>query len=228
MKKLFILFLLPAYVGFGQTPASPSSGCSECSDDFVITSISQLKDVKKTDAFYTHVQSLAERYGVNVAPCNKTTFGGSQVLTNAALAQMLSSTLQQISELKEAVMWDKNETDKQKIIAKIKLNGFDLYKHKYTSIGEVMDVKATDCYYRFVKILLEDHKIDITNKAGLLDARKPANGKNSGMLLKQVFGIPPGDESKFASLTITKGEFAILLNEALDQYNTMMAAAIAQ
>jgi len=125
-------------------------------------------------------------------------------------------------------MWDINETDIQKIKAKIKLNGFDLYMHKYTSIGEVKDVIATDCYYRFVKILLEDHKIDITNMAGLLDARKPANGKNSGMLLKQVFGIPPGDVSKFANLTITKGEFAILLNEALDQYNTMMTAAIAQ
>jgi hypothetical protein len=228
MKNLFILFLLPAYVGFGQTPASPSSGCSECSDGFVITSISQLKDVKETDAFYMHVQSLAERYGINVAPCNKTTFGGRQVLTNAALAQMLSSSLQQISELKEAAMWDKNEADKQKIKAKIKLNGFDLYKHKYTSIGEVKDVKATDCYYRFVKVLLEEYKIDITHKTGLLDARKPANGKNSGVLLKQVFGIPPGEVSKFANLTITKGEFAILLNEALDRYNEMMAAAIAQ
>jgi hypothetical protein len=79
-----------------------------------------------------------------------------------------------------------------------------------------------------LKILLEDHKIDITHKTGLLDASKPANGKNSGLLLKQVFGIPDSDISKFANLTITKGEFAILLNEALDRYNEMIAAATAQ
>jgi len=225
MKKLIlILFVLPAFTGFGQSPVATSSICNECSD-YVFTSISVLKDVQVTDAYYLQLQSLLERYSINVAPCNVTTFGGSQTLTNGALAQILSSGLQNISELKKAVLSEKNDADKIKIEAKIKLNGFDLFKHQYNSINKVKDVKASDCYYGAVQILLEEYKIDITDKTGLLQAAKPANGKNMGILIKQVLGLTKIDVSKYAKPTITKSEFVILLSDALDEYNEMIAAA---
>ncbi len=225
MKKLFlILFLSTVFAGFGQSPIAQPPVCNECSD-YEFTSISQLTDVKETDACYIHLQSLVERYGIKVAACNETTFAGSQVLTNGALAQMLSSGLQTISELKKVVVSNKSEADKKKIEAKIKLNGFDLFKHHYTSVDKIKDVKASDCYYQAVQILLEEYKINITDKTGLLHTGKPANGKNAGMLLKQVFGLTNINVQKFANLTITKSEFTILFNEALDEYNEMIASA---
>lgn len=225
MKKLIlILFVLPAITGFGQSPVASSPSCNECSD-YVFTSISVLKDVKVTDACYLPLQSLVERYAINVAPCNVTTFGGSQTLTNGALAQILRSSLQITSELKKIVVSEKNNADKIKIEAKIKLNGFDIFKHQYTSIDKVKDVKASDCYYPDVKILLEQFKIDITDKTGLLQAGNPANAKHIGILLKQVFGLTTLDVAKFTNPTITKSEFAILLSYALDEYNEMLAAA---
>ena len=45
------------------------------------------------------------------------------------------------------------------------------------------------------------------------------------MLLKQVFGLTNINVQKFANLTITKSEFTILFNEALDEYNEMIASA---
>jgi hypothetical protein len=225
MKKLFlILFLSPVLIGFGQSPIVSSAGCIECSD-YEFTSISQLKDVKETDACYIHLQSLVERYGIKVAACNETTFGGSQILTNGALAKMLSSGLQTISELKKAFVSEKSEVDKKKIEAKIKLNGFDLFKHQYSSVDKIKDLKASDCYYQAVQILLTEFKIDITDKTGLLQAGKPANGKNAGLLLKEVFGLTDFDVSKYATASITRAEFSILLNMALDEYNEMIAAA---
>jgi hypothetical protein len=225
MKKLFlILFLSPVVTGFGQSPIAPSASCDQCLD-YEFTSISQLTDVKETDDCYIHLQSLVERYGVKVAACNKTSFGGSQILTNAGLAKMLSSGLQIISELKKFAVNKKSEADKKKIEAKIKLKGFDLFKHQYTSVDKIKDLKASDCYYQAVQILLEEFKIDITDKAGLLQAGKPANGKNAGLLLKEVFGLTDLDVSKYATGTITKAEFSILLNMALDQYNEMIGAA---
>lgn len=225
MKKLFLILLLsPVLTGFGQSPVAPSAVCNECSD-YEFTSISQLTDVKETDACYIHLQSLVERYGVKVAACNETRFGGSQMLTNGALAKMLSSGLQIISELKKASVSEKSEADKKKIEAKIKLNAFDLFKHHYTSVDKIKDLKASDCYYNAVQILLEEFKIDITDKTGILKAGKPANGKNAGLLLKEIFGLTDLDVSKYATATITKAEFSILLNMALDQYNEMIAAA---
>lgn len=229
MKRLlFFLFLFSASTAFAQSPVAASPVCQECAYGFSLTSISQLTDVKETDAFYIHLQSLVEHYGINIAACNEITFAGSQVLTNAALAQMLSSALQTISELKKVIISEKNETDQKKIEAKTKLNGFDLYKHQYKSVDEVKDVKAMDCYYQAVQVLLEDYKIDITNKTGLLQAGKPANGKNAGLLLKEVFGLTNLDVSKYTTPAITKAEFCILLNMALDEYNEMLAAATFQ
>lgn len=228
MKKLFlILFLSPVFAGFGQSPVAPSAVCNECTD-YEFTSISQLTDVKETDDCFVHLQSLVERYGIKVAACSKTTFGGSQILTNGALAKMLSSGLQIISELKKFAVSKKSEADQKKIEAKIKLNGFDLFKHQYKSVDKIKDVKGSNCYYQAVQILLVEFKIDITNKAGLLQAVKPANGKNAGLLLKQVFGLTNLEVSKYATATITKAEFSILLNMALDEYNEMIAAATYQ
>lgn len=225
MKKLFLILLLsPVLTGFGQSANTPSAGCNECLDH-LFTSISQLTDVKETDDCFVHLQSLVERYGITVAACNKTTFGGSQILSNGALAKMLSSGLEKINELKMFAVSGKSEADKKKIEAKIKLSGFGLFKHQYTTVGKIKDLKASDCYYQAVKILLEDFKIDITNKAGLLQAGKPANGKNVGLLLKEVLGLTDLDVSKYATATITKAEFSILLNMALDQYNEMLGAA---
>jgi hypothetical protein len=224
MKKLFIILsLVVSSVGFAQTK-SAASKCELCTD-YNFTSITQLEDVKETDAFYVHLQSLVERYSINIAPCNKTTFGTSEILTNAALLQMLSTSLQRISELKEVVIKDKTDAEKTKILEKIKFHPFDFFNHKYTTLSQVKDVKALDCYYQAAQILLEDYKIDITNKAGLLQADKPANGKNVGTLLKQVFGLSYFDVSKYSKNIITKGEFATMLNEALDQYNEMLSSA---
>jgi hypothetical protein len=225
MKKLFVfLSLVISVVGFAQSGKPATSNCEVCVD-YSFTSISQLEDVKETDAFYIHLQSLVERYGVNVAACNKTTFGGSKILTNAALVQMLSSSLLRIDELKEIVIKDKTEADKTKILAKIKFHSFDFYKHNYSSVKQVKDVSVMDCFYSDVEALLEKYEIDVTNKAGLLQASKPADGKNLGILLIKVFGLKNFDIKKYNKANITKAEFATMLNEALDEYNEMIAAA---
>jgi hypothetical protein len=224
MKKLFIILsLVVSSVGFAQTK-SPDSKCELC-NFYEFTSISQLEDVKETDAFYIHLQSLVERYSINVSACSKNTFGGSQILTNAAFAQMLSTALQRLDDLKAVVIDGKTEASKAKILEKIKFHSFDFFNHKYTTLSQVKDVKASDCYYQAAQILLEDYKIDITNKAGLMQADKPANGKNVGTLLKQVFGLTNLDVSKYSKDVITKGQFAMMLNETLDHFNEIMSSA---
>jgi hypothetical protein len=65
-----------------------------------------------------HLQSLVERYSINVAACNKNTFGGNQILTNAALVQMLSTALQRLDDLKAVVIDGKTEASKAKILEK--------------------------------------------------------------------------------------------------------------
>lgn len=62
----------------------------------------------------------------------------------------------------------------------------------------------------------------------MLQSGKPANGKNAGLLLKQVLGLTNPDVMKYAKTDITKAEFSILLNVAMDEYNEILAAATYQ
>ncbi len=57
MKKIFLFaFLLTDFVSFAQSPVNKKSACNICtSQNF--TSISQLRDVKPTDLFFTDLQS---------------------------------------------------------------------------------------------------------------------------------------------------------------------------
>jgi hypothetical protein len=226
MKKIFLFaFLLSAFVGFAQSPVTKTSACNVCtSQDF--TSISQLRDVKPTDLFFTDLQSLVERYGINVAACNATTFGGEQILTNAMAVQMINTSLQLLNELKQASVDGLEPTKKANALAKLKYTSFDLYKHKYKTVSKIKDLKASDCYYKDVQSLIENFSVDVTNKKGLLQANLPANGKNLALLLKQVLTLKTWDITSYNKEKISKGEFSTILNTALDKYNELIAITL--
>ncbi len=226
MKKIFLFaFLVSAFVGFAQSPVNKTSACNVCtSQDF--TSISQLRDVKPTDLFFTDLQSLVERYGINVAACNATTFGGEQTLTNAMAVQMINNSLQRLAELKTFSVQAMETTKRDNALLKLNYKSFDLYKHKYKTVSKIKDLKASDCYYKDVQSLIEEFSVDVTNKKGLLQANLPANGKNLALLLKQVLTLKTWDITSYNKEKISKGEFATILNSALDEYNELIATTL--
>jgi hypothetical protein len=221
-KIFFIFFNLVSLIGLAQTAKRSATSCKTCTNAF-LTSVTQLKDIKESDACYIFLQSAVERYGMEVAPCNDSTFGGTQTLTTAMAVQMMASSLTNMDQLVKAFLEHVPKEKRGATEEKLKIRGFDMFNHGFKTVSRIKDLKAADCFYKQVQLLLEKFGIDLTNKQGLLAAVKPANGINMAAMLKIVYGLPDLDVSRYAKPIITKSDFVIMLDMVMDEYNEMVA-----
>jgi hypothetical protein len=225
MKKIVIVFLLASsYPGFTQVPKINTSICQPCAV-LLATSISQVADVKKTDTYYIALSSLIEKYGIDLAPCDNKNLGGSLTLTTAMVIPMLNSALDRMNEIINEALAPIKDDKRAEIYSSLMPHQFDMYKHFFTSASQIVDLKEIDCYYIHAQSLIEQYSIDITNKEGLLEVDKPANGKTMAILLKDAFGIKNFNTEKYNSAVITKGTFIIMLHAALEEYDKKITAA---
>jgi hypothetical protein len=225
MKKIVIGFLLAgSYSGFAQVPKNSTPICRPCAVLFA-TNISQVEDVKKTDPYYTALAGLIEKYGIDLSPCDNKNLGGSLTLTTAMVIPMLNTALDRMTEVINEAAVPQKDDKREELYNKLMPHQFDVYKHLFTSASQLADLKETDCYYIHAQSLIERYGIDVTNKEGLLEVDKPANGKTMAMLLKNVFNIENFNTEKYSSTVITKGTFIIMLYAALEDYNKRITAA---
>lgn len=225
MKKIVTGFLLAAACsGFAQVPKNNTPICQPCAVLFA-TNINQVADVKKTDTYYTALAGLIEKYGIDLAPCDNKNLGGSLTLTTAMVIPMLNTALDRMTEVMNEAAVPLKDDKREELYSKLMPQQFDIYSHFFTSASQIVDLKETDCYYMHAQSLIERYGIDITNKEGLLEVDKPANGKTMAMLLKTVFGIENFNTEKYSSNVITKGTFLIMLYAALEDYNKKITTA---
>lgn len=64
----------------------------------IITSVSQLTDVKPTDWYFNDLQSLIERFGIDVG-YEDYTFKGSQSMTRAEVVSFLNRALERVEQM---------------------------------------------------------------------------------------------------------------------------------
>ena len=64
----------------------------------IITSVSQLTDVKPTDWYFNDLQSLIERFGIAVG-YEDYTFKGSQSMTRAEVVSFLNRALERVEQM---------------------------------------------------------------------------------------------------------------------------------
>jgi hypothetical protein len=225
MKTIVIVFLLTgSYAGFAQVSKKSTPICRPCAVLFA-TNISQVEDVKKTDTYYTALAGLIEKYGIDLAPCDNKNLGGSLTLTTAMVIPMLNTALDRMIEVINEAAVPLKDDKREELYNKLMPHNFDMYKHLFTSASQIVDLKETDCYYFHAQSLIERYGIDLSNKEGLLEVDKPANGKNMAVLLKDVLGLENFKTEKYTSAVITKGTFIIMLHAALEEYNKRITAA---
>ena len=64
----------------------------------IITSVRQLTDVKPTDWYFNDLQSLIERFGIDVG-YEDYTFKGSQSMTRAEVVSFLNRALERVEQM---------------------------------------------------------------------------------------------------------------------------------
>ena len=160
-----------------------------------ITSVSQLKDVPRSEPYFQDIQSLVERYGI----IQQATYRPSSAISKAEFATLLNTTLDKFSEVVASIDGAKNP---------LKFPG-----SSKKTVSQYTDVKPTDTYYPALKSLTERYGIAFGSKDGKFNAQETVTQQQAAGLFGMIFGIktlPSSDKP------LTRGEMAMFLNASLN------------
>lgn len=178
-----------------------------------VTSISQIKDVKTTDKHFMALQSLVERYGV----FSDETFRGNDPLTREEFVVLLNKSLDMLVEL--AGSTDEN------ISAYELINNFSANQTNITSISQIKDIKASYSQYIHLQSLTERYGIDICDVDKNFRPTKTVTEKEFYTWIAKIFN-GSANSSPSATKAITRSEWVIVMEAALDSVNERIAKIV--
>jgi S-layer homology domain len=178
-----------------------------------ITSISQIKDVQPTDKHFMALQSLVERYGV----FSEEKFRANDPLTREEFVVLLNSSLDRLMDLAAS-------TDED-IAAYEVFTGFSANNTNITSISQIKDIKASYNQYVHLQSLTERYGIDICDADKNFRPTKTVTEKEFYTWIAKIFNGSI-NSSPSATKAITRSEWIIVMNDALDSVNERIAALV--
>jgi hypothetical protein len=187
-----------------------------------IVSVAQFADVKPSDPHFSALQSLVERYGVTQGYKNgaQTTFRADAPLKRAEMTGLVVAALDQMSQLLAATDIPPAKLSNLAIMQGSKCKATAV---SHSSVSQLIDVTPQSPWRADLQNLIEKWNVQVANKDGVFGAGDDVTTAEASACLK-IF-------SKTAlsnyPAKLTRGGFAIMLNEALDGFGEDLAAASA-
>lgn len=189
--------------------------CGIISANAQITNISQVKDVKSTDKHFTALQSLVERYGV----FSEEKFRANDPLTREEFVVLLNESLDRLIDLAAS-------TDED-IAAYELFNTYSANETNLTSISQIKDIKASYNQYVHLESLIERYGIDICDKDKNFRPAKTVTEKEFYTWIAKIFN-GSANSNPSATKAVTRSEWVIVMNAALDSVNERIADIISE
>jgi hypothetical protein len=190
-----------------KTTPTPSRGFAS------VTSVSQIKDVKKSDKFYPALESLVERYGC-FSPYADYTFRANDPLTREAFVVLFNNCLDRLNELAAA---SNDDFDISQLYNNYSAAGTNL-----TSISQLNDIKASYEYYVELQSSIERYGVDISDADKNFRPNKSVSEKEFYEWISKIFGADINGTPS-ATKIITRGEFIIVMNDAIESDSEKIA-----
>lgn len=188
-----------------------------------VVSVSQFADVKPSDPHFQALRSLVERYGVaqGYKSGTQTTFNADAPLKRVEMTNLMATALSQMSELMVAMDARPEMLSKLSIMhgAKCKASAV-----AHSSVSQLIDVTPQSPWRGDLQQLVEKWNVQVANKDGVFGAGDDVTTADASACLK-IFSQKP---LFHRPEKLTRGGFAIMLNEALESFNEDLAAASAQ
>jgi len=180
------------------------------------TTVSAITDLKEDNAEYNSVKNLVETNGVTLVYADST-FRPKDVLRRGDFIVSFNSALESIKRASDAGSLDSSI-----------VNTYDKNHSYITHVSELKDINESSVYYPAAQSLIEHWGIDAPfTKAKLLNAASPMTEAEVYDILKVTFGYTSPGTNPY-STAMTRGKFAMVLNNALNQkliqVNTLASA----
>lgn len=223
-----LLLLMASLSGFSQSKSKVKSKTTTKSHQTVSkyvernyaspASISEVKDMQETDNSYSSVKSLLENNKIMMV-YDDNTFKSNEPLRRGDFIVSLNSALDALNKMKTDLGVDSS------VINTLDRNRKGNY---LTSVSQVKDLNPNSLYYPAAKSLIETWGISepfLSNKT--LSADKVMTEKEVYNILHNALGYTSTAFNPY-STTITRGKFAIALNNAVLQKSDEIASLHSQ
>jgi hypothetical protein len=191
-----------------------------------LTSVAQYSDATPDRPYFTALQSLVERYGVanGFKTPSGVAFRGEQALSRADMIMLIDASLDQVAQLAEMTLMEMPPEQRDQAMRKLPIMQGAMCKPmaaRFDSVKQIKDVKASDPWFQASVNLVEKWSIRIASSDGTFGPADAVGVDDARACLK-IFS-PKGPASRSGSLT--RGDFAIMLNEALEDFTDGLAGS---
>lgn len=155
-----------------------------------VTSTDQIEDVEPGASYYPAVERLIERYGINLTYADSS-FRGEDELTYGEFALGLNQALDSLNR----AGWTQPP------------------QPPALRAASVVDVERTSAYFEALELLSARYNVNLADADGTFEGDRPITGDEVASYINQATGLTfDGGED-----TMTRGEFAILLDQMMAQ-----------
>jgi hypothetical protein len=155
-----------------------------------VTSTNQIEDVDPNASYYPALERLIEQHGINMTYADGT-FQGEDVLTYGEFALGLNQALDSLNR----AGW----TPPPQPAA--------------LRAASVVDVERTNAYFEAVELLSARYNVNLTAADGTFDGDRPIAADEIASYINQATGLTFDGGTE----TITRGDFAVLLDQMMTQ-----------
>ena len=188
----------------------------------MVTSITQFKDVKATDKYYSALRSLVEKYAV-IGAYPDFTFRGEQPLSREQFVVLLNNGLDRLYELIDVSNSDTDDKtgDNSDFLINY-IDNYDANETQITSISQLKDIPPTYENFHELQSLIERYLIILADKDKKFRPRQAVTEQEFYLWISKIFSADvSGTQS--ATKPITRGQAVIVFNQALDSVNNRIA-----
>ena len=199
--------------------------------DAQFTSVKQLKDIKKDNAYYEPIKNLVERY--TVIGTEEARQGNNYLpdkpLTNRSFAIVMVNALDKLHEKLNVLAKKMDNTSRDslwRLFTKKYLRGYADSAVKEVMYAQYKDIGNDDIDHGSIKKLTNYYKLKLGNTDNTFSPDRPMTDKQLAKIFADYFNVRSIIRSSAA--TATRGKWALYFDVLLERLHEVVADLVSQ
>ena len=190
-----------------------------------LTSVKQLKDIKKDNTYYEPIKNLVERYAViGIEEAREgNNYQPDKPLTNRAFAIVMVNALDKLHEKLNKLASKMGETAKDslwRLFTKKNLRGYADSAVKNVVYAQYKDISNDDVDHGSIKKLTNNYRLKLGDSDNTFSPERPMTEKQLSRIFAEYFNVKSIVRS--SATVATRGKWALYLDALLEHLHGAM------
>ena len=191
-----------------------------------LTSVKQLKDIKKDNTYYEPIKNLVERYAViGIEEAREgNNYQPDKPLTQRAFAIVMVNALDKLHDKLNKLAGKMDETAKDslwRLFTKKNLRGYADSAVKNVVYAQYKDISNDDVDHSSIKKLTNNYRLKLGDSDNTFSAERPMTEKQLSRIFTEYFNVKSIVRS--SATVATRGKWALYLDALLEHLYAVVA-----